>query len=547
MLKMIRCDKFIEEGYIRPAIEFHKGLNTIMGSDTGSNSIGKSTFLMILDFVFGGEDYIKISADVQEEVRVHTIEFIFHFEGDKKSYYFARSTGDYSVVNVCDNEFNPQKSISIEKYKAFLAKKYGLNLPGLTFRSAVSRFFRVYGRDTRDEKNPLRNYSGEGDKSQIEELLKLFNKYAAVEERTKLFNAAKDEETAFRLARKYQYVTSVPNKTTYNENVKRIVELQDEASELANSSSRGLLDMDSIQVQRLSEIKHQLSNFKRQRTRLIAQKKRSESDRDFTKHKFQKDYADLLQFFPEVKVERLEEIENFHRQLTNILKKEFKENTDSIQAMIDLASSEIKELEIQINDISNIPNVSQAILDKYAQVQRELQHLKEANENYEKVDELKEKKKMLNDALNALVVEVISVLQQEINEIMRELNDYIYDGRKTAPIITIKDASHYDFYTPKDTGTGSQYKGLVVFDLAALKMTSLPVLVHDSVLLKQIEDEALEKILELYDESPKQVFIALDKGRSYTQRSQTILDQTKVLQLYPGGGELFGRSWNETR
>ena len=51
MLTEIQCDKFIKYGQPRGKIHFHKGLNAIIGDDNGSNSIGKSTFLMILDFV----------------------------------------------------------------------------------------------------------------------------------------------------------------------------------------------------------------------------------------------------------------------------------------------------------------------------------------------------------------------------------------------------------------------------------------------------------------------------------------------------------------
>lgn len=53
MLKEIICDKFKQK-----RVEFHRGLNVVLGDDQGSNSIGKSTFLMIIDFVYGGKDYI---------------------------------------------------------------------------------------------------------------------------------------------------------------------------------------------------------------------------------------------------------------------------------------------------------------------------------------------------------------------------------------------------------------------------------------------------------------------------------------------------------
>ena len=89
MLKEIRCDKFISNGVIRDPIRFNRGLNTVLGSASGSNSIGKSTFLMIIDFVFGGNDYAEKTFDVLANVGPHTIQFCFEFDGQQ--YYFSRS------------------------------------------------------------------------------------------------------------------------------------------------------------------------------------------------------------------------------------------------------------------------------------------------------------------------------------------------------------------------------------------------------------------------------------------------------------------------
>lgn len=41
-------------------IKFHKGLNVVLGDNNASNSIGKSTMLLIIDYVFGGDTYIKV-------------------------------------------------------------------------------------------------------------------------------------------------------------------------------------------------------------------------------------------------------------------------------------------------------------------------------------------------------------------------------------------------------------------------------------------------------------------------------------------------------
>ena len=64
---------------------------------------------------------------------------------------------------------------------------------------------------------------------------------------------------------------------------------------------------------------------------------------------------------------------------------------------------------------------------------------------------------------------------------------------------------------------------------------------HDSILLKQIADKPIEKILEQYESSSKQVFIAFDKVSSYSSRTQELLNKTCILRLSPEGNELYGR------
>ncbi len=62
-----------------------------------------------------------------------------------------------------------------------------------------------------------------------------------------------------------------------------------------------------------------------------------------------------------------------------------------------------------------------------------------------------------------------------------------------------------------------------------LELTRLPVIENDSIILKQIEDDAIEKIMELYASTSKQVLIAMDKEGSYTKKAQEIMEANKVL------------------
>ena len=57
----------------------------------------------------------------------------------------------------------------------------------------------------------------------------------------------------------------------YKKNEARIAELQAKKEELARGSTQDLLDMDSVQAARLSDLKRQLANLRRQKTRLRSQ------------------------------------------------------------------------------------------------------------------------------------------------------------------------------------------------------------------------------------------------------------------------------------
>ena len=112
------------------------------------------------------------------------------------------------------------------------------------------------------------------------------------------------------------------------------------------------------------------------------------------------------------------------------------------------------------------------------------------------------------------------------------------------PALTFNDGKHYDYGTPNDTGTGTAYKDMILFDLSLMELSVLPIIMHDSSMFKNVGDAPIDKIFDLYMEwKDKQIFIAFDKAIAYPENVQTILDDTIVLQLDPGGNELYGYYW----
>ncbi|WP_406614750.1 DUF2326 domain-containing protein [Mycoplasma corogypsi] len=123
----------------------------------------------------------------------------------------------------------------------------------------------------------------------------------------------------------------------------------------------------------------------------------------------------------------------------------------------------------------------------------------------------------------------------------------LYSQKRNASNMNLKSYNSHEFYIPKDTGTGTNIKGMIFLDLAVLSLSPLPAIVHASLLFKNIDDEENDGIIKIYanvEKINKQVFIAFDKQRSYRDETYKILQNNKVHQLWENGGELYWKPSN---
>jgi len=428
MLLEIRCDKFMSCGERRPPIAFHTGLNTVLGSETGSNSIGKSTLLMILDFVFGGDDYVLKSTDVQAQVGPHSIQFAFEFNGNK--HFFSRETINHTRVILCDTEYNPISETSREEFRTFLSEQYGIKLPLITFRDIVGRYFRIYGRENLDEKRPLHTAKGEPPKKAIKALMMLLNKYAAVHDLEQAVDESKNEKDAYKKAQDFHFIPKI-GKRQFAANEKRIEELQAELAQLHESSGNELMGLDSQQVEYISELRRKLTSVKRQKSRLNSQLTVIESDMSadsIDTPRRQSNFQALLRFFPDANLKKIEDIEQFHHQLVGVLIAEYEEARRRYLSLIELATNEVNVLENEIKASGLTPKVSRTLLEEYAFKSGQIKAFEKENVTYSKMEELKIATKNMEERLIALQEEQIGFLQSAINVQMDEINDTVYQG-----------------------------------------------------------------------------------------------------------------------
>lgn len=229
-------------------------------------------------------------------------------------------------------------------------------------------------------------------------------------------------------------------------------------------------------------------------------------------------------------------------KIRKVLKAELKKKIE-LQGFLEVVEKDIEDVENKIKETIKSNNLSKTVLKKYSELQKRKEILQKENNSFESLNMLTNERDDTKKRRDDMKEEQLGELYKEINNKMQEINDYIYDKKKKSPTLSF-DKGQYEFKTVDDTGAGTSYKSMIVYDLSVLELTELLILIHDSVLLKQISDETIEKILLKYQISKKQIFISLDKVSSYSDISKKILKECKVLELSSDGGELFGVSWN---
>ncbi len=540
LLTEISCDAFrTYNNQPRPTIEFHQGLNTVLGGAAANNSIGKSTFLLIIDYCFGGETYQK--SNVKNFVGDHTVYFAFQFDDRKE--YFSRTVSDTKHVNRCDENKNVIEVLSLAKYKELLMREYFPRMESGTFRDIVSRFFRIAGKKNDTIVNILNNGSPKMEPA-IESLERLFGLYYYVGELKTKLKDANEKSKAIRAAQKHELLPSViKNDKQRDKNEEKIKVLIAEKNSLTQDTDEELLQLELQRKENAAEINARLQSMKRQYRKLSSQYRIVTKNQDESFIATENDLLKLGAFFPGVNIKRIEEVEDFHRELHGILTEELNEEAASLQVLIKAAGEEIRKLEAELAEMGISLQVPKSFLDRYSEIETQIATLRAQNRAYEQKQQFRDDSEAAGKDLEASESQILEDIENRINSQLTRFNDRIYSERREAPSIKFKNGKSYSFFTPRDDGTGTAYKSLIILDMAIMELTDLPAVIHDSSIFKNVGDEPIDGIMELYMESNKQVFIAFDKAHAYSEETGRILEETAVLRLDEGGNELFGWCW----
>lgn len=78
-----------------------------------------------------------------------------------------------------------------------------------------------------------------------------------------------------------------------------------------------------------------------------------------------------------------------------------------------------------------------------------------------------------DEALKKSIEDILLDIENELNTKMKEINDSLFSTPRKPPHIHFNKRGSYKFETPDDTGTGSNFKGMIAYDLAVLLCTAL--------------------------------------------------------------------------
>jgi hypothetical protein len=539
MLKEIQCPFFNHNG-----ISFHEGLNIILGDDDAKNSIGKSTALMVIDFAHGGDSFLKDEAGAIRALGHHFYNFSFVFVGRCCS--FSRSTNAPDIVWVCDDSYARQRELPVEDYRRMLKELYGLAGLENSFRAIVSPFARIWRKGGLEPDQPFISNPKEPSGLAISRLIDLFERSMDIASEKEVMDELKERRKLIIASMNANIIPSI-NSARYKENSKTIVENAVLVEQLkqgvggALNAYEALFDEDlRVKQQRKNEVTGVREELYRKLDRL----RREISG---VTPRLAANIALVAEFFPNVNLERLEQVEVFHHKIGSILKKELKDEFASTRSEESSLTREIDSLGQQIQATLNAKGMPDDVFRRIYDLKEVTDKAVEENKYFEQKVQLEKAIKIAVGRLNEIYVGIFLEVEAKINRKLKAFNKVVYGPSRNSSELRIKSASSYTFGSPDDTGTGKSYAGLIGFDLAMLSLTKLPFIMHDSVVYKNIEVVAIQRILRILASIKyKQVFLSFDEARKFGLHTEQQIRKFSVLKL-SHDDLLYNKDWRDKK
>ncbi|EOW6945707.1 DUF2326 domain-containing protein [Pseudomonas aeruginosa] len=524
MLKQIKCNLFNHK-----QIDFHDGLNIILGDDEAKNSIGKSSALLVIDFAMGGTSLLVDDAGVIKALGDHSYDITFEFKGEPL--FVRRSTERPDIVDVCDSNYIKHDEMSLEAYREHLKRLYGLSGLESTFRSIVSPFARIWNKGESDPDHPLAGASKEKLSAGIFRLLDLFERTSDVSVERAALQILKDKKDLMKRSMTAEIIPRITT-TQYRSNQKLIKDNAQAISDLKDNFAGAITAYEALFDEKLREIQQSKNELIKQRSLTSARREKLQRDISGLPPRLTANIALVAEFFPEADLERLQQVEQFHKKIGKLVSRELKNELEALLTQESEINESITDLDQKIKLALNLKGTPTDLFAKVFELKEVTDKAREENKFFEQKTSIDESEAASKARLDAIYDQIFLSIESSINSELEEFNKIVYGPERNPSQLRIKNANSYSFTSPLDTGTGKSYAGLVGFDIAVLSLTNLPFIIHDSMIYKNIEISATENIIRILSAfKKKQIFLAFDEAKKFNTETQKTLQSNKVLQL----------------
>lgn len=537
MLSKVICSLFSHG-----EISFSLGLNIVLGDDDAKNSIGKSSALMVIDFAMGGMSLLEDKAGAIKSLGHHT--YCFEFVFDSELYFFKRSTDTSDLVQVCNKDYEAVEEVSIDAYRVKLKHLYALDHLDSSFRSLVSPFSRIWNKGGLDPDQPFTGNLKESAGVAIGRLIDLFERTDDIAEEKSVLDNHNERKKLISKSMNAEIIPSI-NKTQYKNNQKIIADNTLAIEGLKQGFTGALSAYEALFDEGLRALHQQKNELVTSRSELLAKIDRLKRDLLGVTPRLTANIALVSEFFPDVNVERLEQVEAFHQNIGKMVQKELKRELVQYSKRESELSAEISELENNIRAGLAAKGTPDDLFARVFELKEVADKASEENRFYDQKASIDKEASLSKERLEAIYVSIFLDIEAALNFKLKRFNKVVYGPNRNASQLRIKSANSYSFISPDDTGTGKSYAGLVGFDLAMLSLTHLPFIIHDSVIYKNIEVPATRNILRILAAiKRKQIFLAFDEAAKFGATAERLLRIHTVLKL-SHNDLLYSKDWRE--
>lgn len=529
-------------------IPLRPGLNIVVGGDRSDNNIGKSSFLLAIDFCFGGDTYPK--REVFDLVKDYPVCWKMKF-GDE-THCFMRYITKKDEVFICNDDYSLKElsPISIEEYRSFLFQKYKLKWQGADWSIVTKVFSRIDPKqNTSDYRKPLKMHGANSDADSITLLERLLLVYEKISQQKDFYAERQKDGSALAKAEGRKIISTI-TEDEYKANLDEIDRLQGLLKEWGFTEIKKQVLEEDETDETLARTEEILKSLRSERYALYARRAALSSlDTKYNPEYLTRDLARLNAFLKDaINLDAVEQVQSFHETIHKILSAQIKEELESIRLKIEDLNNQIVELSKQTVVLQKPAGVSAQYVEDIARTRADILRLQDINETYLKRKAIKDDLSLASEELKKVEPEVLQQIQTSINDLLKKFFfEMFHNEQRIHPEIAIPSRSKYQYLTADDGSYGSKQRDLILFDLAMSKLAAIPVLIHDNNHNKNIEDETLEKLLKIYLNCSKerQFFVAIDALPKITDpeigdiiQKATIMTLSKSQSIYLYGRDL---------